>query len=123
MDTQGQIGVFLLYVALGFAVGFLYEPFAFLRLFFGCNKGRRAVFGGVLDAVFWCGACLLVNVAVFYGRLPSFRLYMWIGFLLGGIIYCKTLRRILAIFQKLCYNICKKVLKRKKREEKSLERE
>jgi hypothetical protein len=39
---------------------------------------------------------------------------MWIGLLLGGIIYYKTLRRILAFLEKLCYNTCKRIVKKVK---------
>ena len=116
MDTQGQIGYFLVYVVIGFFVGFIYEPFAFFRLFFKTDKYKTV--GVVLDILFWISACILVSLAVFYLQIPSFRLYMWIGFIVGGIIYCKTLRRILAFLENLCYNnynsILKKIKKRRK---------
>ena len=114
MDTQGQIVYFLLYVALGFGAGFIYEPFALVRLFCRCDGTKNRALGGVIDVVFWLSVCLLVNISVYYGHFPAFRLYMWIGFFVGGTIYCKTLRRILAIFENLCYNTCKSIVKKVK---------
>ena len=34
---------------------------------------------------------------------------MWLGFGLGGMIYSKSLRRILAFLENMCYNLAYKV--------------
>lgn len=114
MDTQGQIKFFLLYVAFGFLSGIVYEFFACLRLFCGCDGKRRAVLGGIFDVLFWLCICGFLGVCAYCFHLPDLRVYMWIGLLLGGIIYYKTLRRILAFLEKLCYNTCKRIVKKVK---------
>lgn len=114
MDTRGQIGYFFLYVALGFLSGILYEVFACLRLLCGCGGGKRAVLGGIFDVLFWVCVCIFLCACAYCFRIPDLRAYMWIGLLLGGTIYYKTLRRILAFLENLCYNQCKRVLKKVK---------
>ena len=104
MDTQNQLAVFALSLAVGFVGGMVYEPFAFLRLLFGCHNGKNAKIGAVIDLLFWLSFALVSIACAFYLRFPSFRLYMWIGYAVGGIIYLKSLRRIVAFFENLCYN-------------------
>jgi len=47
---------------------------------------------------------------------------MWIGYLLGGILYLKSLRRIVAFFQKICYNKFIKIRKRQQYKEENLKK-
>ncbi len=51
-------------------------------------------------------------------RFPSIRVYMWLGFAVGGAIYAKTLRRIVAFFQKKCYNMLRRIVSKAKRKKK-----
>lgn len=122
MDTQGQIGVFLLYVGLGFACGILYEVFALLRLLCGCRQEKHGVLGGIFDVAFWVCACVFVGACAFFLHIPALRAYMWLGLLLGGIIYLKTLRRIVAFLENLCYNKCKSLWKKAKTKRKNLKK-
>ena len=118
MDTQNQLAVFSLAVAVGFVGGIVYEPFAFLRLLFGCHRGKNAKIGMGFDVLFWLAFALLSIFSSFALRFPSFRAYIWLGYVVGGIIYLKTLRRIVAFFQKVCYNKTIKVAKRRKTKKK-----
>jgi hypothetical protein len=47
---------------------------------------------------------------------------MWIGYALGGIIYLKSLHRILAFLQNVCYNRVIKMIKKAKKREKTLKK-
>ena len=114
MDTQNQLAIFALAVAVGFVGGIVYEPFAFLRLLFGCHRGKNAKIGMAFDVLFWLAFALLSIFSSFALRFPSFRAYIWLGYAVGGIIYLKTLRRILAFCEKVCYNKLVKVLKKAK---------
>lgn len=118
MDAKNQFTYFCLCIAIGILGGHFYEVFSWVRLFLGCEKGKNKVLGIALDvlffAVFACG-CVAWS---FLWKFPSFRVYMWLGYAVGGIIYLKTLHRILAIPKKMCYNkligIGKKIKTRKK---------
>ena len=104
MDTKNQIVFFALSVAIGFVGGIAYEPFAFLRLLFGCSRGKRKSIGIALDILFGLTFALLSLFSAFYLHFPAVRGYIWLGYAVGGIIYLKSLRRIVAFFENLCYN-------------------
>ena len=114
MDTKGQIGVFAIYLCMGFASGILYEAFAFLRLLCGCRNGKRVYIGGVIDVAFWLCAGIGILVLAYLFKLTTTRAYAWFGFVLGGIIYLKSLRRMVAFLENLCYNKYKSLRKKAK---------
>lgn len=117
MDSKHQFIYFCLCVVVGFVGGILYENFAFLKKFLRFPRGKK-VLDGVLDVTF-CGCfALLCTFSAFWLGFPSFRFYMWIGYALGFLIYLKTLRRIVAFLQKVCYNVLCKIAKRAKSKKK-----
>lgn len=114
MQAQNQFYTFLLCVAVGFCGGFLYEIFAFIAKLLGRGKGGKiAVF--VCDTVFFIAFATFSVFAAVILRFPSFRVYMWLGYLLGGIIYLKSLRRIVAFLENVCYNVVQQKAKSKKK--------
>ena len=120
MDTGNQFAVFGLCVGVGFVGGVLYEAFAFLRFLLGCPRRKNKVLGGALDiAFFLLFACVCVWAAYVF-QFPDFRVYMWLGYALGGILYLKTLHEIVAFFEKVCYNSVTKLIKKAKKREKTL---
>lgn len=123
MDTQEQFAVFGLCLIIGFLGGILYEPFSFVRLLFGCRVGKNKIIGAGLDIAFCVGFTLFSTAMAFALRFPSFRLYMCVGYGLGGIIYLKSLHRILAFFQNLCYNKVTQWIKKAKNRKKLLKKE
>ena len=122
MDTKNQFICFLLSVLIGFLGGVLYEIFAFFRLVFGCERGKRKGIGIALDLLFCVTFAVWGIFASFLFHFPAFRVYMSVGWLIGGIIYAKTLRRMVAFFQKICYTIYTKVVKKAKSKDKSLQK-
>lgn len=123
MDTKNQFAIFGLCVCVGFIGGVLYEAFAFFRWLFGCGRGKNKLLGGALDIAFWIcftGTCVFAAYAF---RFPALRVYMWAGYLLGGIIYLKTLHKIIAFLENLCYNKLNKLVKRAKNKEKTRSKE
>ena len=104
MDTQHQFAVFGLCLFIGFLGGVLYEPFSFLRLLFGCRQGKNKILGGVIDTAFWLSFTILSTALGFAFGFPAFRVYICLGYVLGGIIYLKSLHRIVAFLENLWYN-------------------
>ncbi len=123
MDTKNQFTYFLLSIATGFVGGLLYELFAFIRFLFGCDRGKRKAVGFIADLSFGAAFAMLGIYSCFLFHFPSFRVYMGIGWLLGGIIYSKTLRIMVAFCEKVCYNVFAKVVKKAKSKKKLLKRE
>ena len=116
MDTKNQFSVFCLCLAVGFIGGLIYEIFAFFRWIFGCGRGENKFFGGLLDFLFFVSFAIFCIFSSVLLRFSGFRVYMWLGFGLGGMIYSKTLRRIVAFLENMCYNLsCKIVIKAKAR--------
>lgn len=114
MDSKHQFTYFCLCIFVGFVGGILYENFAFLRKILRCPHGKNRVLGGIIDTVFCLSFAGLCTASAFWLRFPSFRVYMWIGYALGFLIYLKTLRRIVAFLQKVCYNVLCKIVKKAK---------
>ena len=114
MDTKNQLIYFLLSVGIGFAGGFLYELFALLRWLIGCERGKRKGIGAVLDIFFGVAFAFWAVWGCFFFQFPVFRIYMVLGWLLGGIIYAKSLRRMVAFFENVCYNVLVKIVKKAK---------
>jgi hypothetical protein len=48
---------------------------------------------------------------------------MWIGYAVGGILYLKTLHKIIAFLKNMCYNIGTIMVKRAKEKKKLLSKE
>lgn len=114
MDSANQFYYFSLCVCVGFCAGILYELFALIRLLFGCDRGRYKILNIVLDVAFFIGLSVGSIYLSFVWNFPDIRVYMWMGYALGLGLYLKTLRRILAICKKVCYNKLVKVLKKAK---------
>lgn len=118
MFTENQLKIFCLCVLTGFLVSILYEAVVLLRALFRCNKGKNAILGILLDILFcllFGGVCIYVSYLL---KFPSLRIYMPVGWTLGGIIYWKTLRIIVAFFEKVCYNAIRRSLKKAKSKKK-----
>lgn len=118
MDSVGQIPVFFQCLLTGFIGGIGYEIFFPLRVLFGCEKGRNKGVGIAIDVVYFTLFSAVSVFGTYWFRLPDYRIYMTVGIALGGIIYSKTLRIILAFLEKVCYNTIRKVYVKQKREKK-----
>lgn len=123
MDTANQFLIFALCVGVGYCGGVIYEAFCFLRVCFGVRENRRKRIGAVLDISFFVALTVWVVFCSYVFTFPSFRVYMWTGYLLGGIIYLKTLHKIIAFFEIMWYNSIKKLINKARNQEKTLIKE
>lgn len=112
MDSKNQLYYFCLSLLVGFVAGISYELFAIARQIFRCEKGKNKALGVILDIIYPIIFAILCVFAQFCFQFPAFRVYIWIGYAVGFIIYLKILRRILAFLQKVCYNKLAKVLRK-----------
>ena len=111
MAGENQFLVFCLSVLVGFVGGVLYEPFACLRLLVRADGEKRKLLGGTLDLLFCVIFAIFCVFGAFLLDFPSFRGYIGAGYLLGGIIYLKILHKVVAILEKICYNVLIKAVK------------
>jgi hypothetical protein len=121
MDTQNQFWTFLLCVAIGFCGGILYEVFAFFRLGF-CRNNRLAKLSAIFDVAFWLSFAVFSTCMACLFDFSNFRTFWWIGHLVGGIIYLKTLHKIIAFFENVCYNKLTQLVKKARKQEKTLKK-
>ena len=114
MDAKNQFTVVCICVVAGFVFGIAYAIVAFIRMLFACPRGKNKWLGVALDIVFWLVFAVYYIVVAYAFAFPNFRVYTWVGYAVGGIIYLKTLHKVVAFLGNLCYNICKERLKKHK---------
>ena len=114
MDTGNQVYLFFVCLLSGYVGGVFYEIFSFLRLVFGCERGKNKIIGVVLDVAFFIGFGIWAVLTAKCFQLPDFRVYMWIAYLGGWILYLKSLHLLLDFLKKVCYNCLKKAVKERK---------
>ncbi|MBQ8375072.1 MAG: spore cortex biosynthesis protein YabQ [Clostridia bacterium] len=123
MDTNNQFTVFALCIFVGFVGGVVYEVFAFGRFLLGCPRGKNKILGVAFDILFFITFACVCTAFAYAFRFPDFRVYIWLGYLVGGILYLKTLHQIVAFFENMCYNGINKLIKKAKNREKTLSKE
>ena len=123
MDTKNQFAYFLFSIGIGVVGGLLYELFAPVRALCKCDKGKRKTLGFSLDVLYCICVAIVCVLGSAFLQFPDFRMYMCLGWGVGGIIYLKILRRILAFFKKLCYNVLVRMVTKAKSKEKTLKKE
>lgn len=118
MDSKNQFTVFCLCIAIGFVGGVIYEIFAFFRWILGCERGKNKIFGGIFDFLFFVCFAVFCIIFSYLLHFSGFRAYIWLGFGFGGALYSKTLRRILAFLENMCYNVIRRIIKKAKSKKK-----
>lgn len=123
MGAQNQFRFFCLSVLIGFLGAAIYELFSIFRWICGCQKGKNKIIGIGLDILFFACFAIWCIFASFMLHFPAFRVYIGIGYALGGIIYLKILHKTLAIFKKVCYNMSTKMVEKVKKARKNSSKE
>jgi len=100
MDSLGQLSIFLQCVGIGFCGGVLYEILSIFKFPWIKRKKLAKILQSIADGMFWLGF-FLGSVWLSYAfEFPAFRVYIWIGYLVGGILYLKILHKIVAFSKK-----------------------
>ena len=123
MDTATQLRVFCLCVLVGGCGGVLYTPLCLIRKFRYFKNAKRKGLSIALDILYCLAFAALTVYAAYLLKFPSFRTYMWGGYLLGEIIYLKILHKTIAFFENMWYNKISKGIKKAKNRRNTLKRE
>lgn len=107
-----QIYVFIECLFCGICVGIIYDLFAFLNFFI-----KNRIFTAIKDFSLMAILFILFVITAVIFEFPSFRLYMFIGCVLGLLIYIKSFHSMLDFFINKVYNLIKRKCKRKKQNE------
>ncbi|MBQ9081131.1 MAG: hypothetical protein IJY26_00655 [Clostridia bacterium] len=103
MGEADQLYVFFSCVLSGVVAGVAYDILYLVKKWARNRAVRIAL--DVFFFVLFSGIYVFVSVMF---SLPSFRLYMFLGCLVGLLLYLKSMHRILDFFVKRLYNIKKK---------------
>ncbi|MGN1061865.1 MAG: spore cortex biosynthesis protein YabQ [Candidatus Scatosoma sp.] len=96
MDSKAQLPAFLICIAAGAVIALLYDAFFPLR--------RTKITTAIADAAFCVTAAAFYVFVSTVCAFPDFRIFTYFGLALGILIYSKSMRRVVAFFQKMCYN-------------------
>ena len=97
----------------------MYEIFGVIRSIFRCPQGKNKAVEIVLDIGCFLALSFLTIVVSYAFRFPPFRVYMFIGYAIGGGLYFKTLHRMVAFLKKVCYNKITQAVKKVKKARKN----
>lgn len=102
--AQNQAYLFLVFSLTGVAIGVLFDFFRILRR----TVKTSNVITYVEDVLFWILTGLLVLYNIWYFNNGEIRIFMFLGIILGVLIYMSTLSNILInIFSKILQTIIK----------------
>ena len=122
MDAKGHFLCFCLCVGIGFLGGVLYSACSFVRVLFSCPRGKNKAVGAVVDVVFFMAFACFCTLGAYVLRFPALRIYMWVGYAVGLVLYLKSLHKVVAFFQNICYNKITKLIEKAKLQRKTRKR-
>lgn len=104
--AQNQAYLFLVFSLTGVAIGILFDIFRILRRTFKTSN----IITYIEDVLFWILTGLLILYNIWYFNNGEIRIYMFLGIIMGVLIYMSTLSSIIIkIFTKILLTI-KKIL-------------
>ncbi|MDP4151945.1 MAG: spore cortex biosynthesis protein YabQ [Bacillota bacterium] len=107
LSVANQAVVFLLSVALGFVLGFIYDIFRILRI--AVRTKGIGVF--IEDMLFWIICAVAVLLFLFVFTSGEVRMYTFIGTALGAVIYFMSLSILIMSSAKIIIIQIKKIIK------------
>lgn len=102
--AQNQAYLFLVFSLTGVAIGILFDFFRILRRTIKTNN----IITYIEDVLFWILTGLLILYNIWFFNNGEIRIYMFLGIILGILIYMSTLSSILIkVFSKILHTIIK----------------
>ena len=88
---NNEFNVFLSFVLIGLIIGFLFDFFRILRRSFKTSN----IITYFEDVLFWILTGVLILYNIWYFNNGEIRIYMFLGIIMGGLIYMLTLSNII----------------------------
>mgnify|MGYP004529929261 CR=1 FL=1 len=102
--VQNQAYLFLVFSLTGVEIGILFDFFRILRR--AIKTGNIVTY--IQDILFWVLTGILVLYNIWYFNNGEIRIYMFLGIIIGGLIYMSTLSNIFVkLFTKILSTIIK----------------
>lgn len=103
---NNQAYLFLIFTLNGIIIGLLFDCFRILRKTIKTNN----LFTYIEDVIFWLLTGVLILYSIYYFNNGQIRLYMFLGIILGTILYLLTISKyVISIFVNVI-NFIKKIL-------------
>lgn len=99
LETINQAYLFLIFIVNGLIIGTIFDIFRILRKSFKTPN----IVTYIEDVIFWVVSALIVMYSLFVFNNGEFRAYIFIGILLGAVIY-------MLFFSKFVVNISVKII-------------
>lgn len=103
--SKHQIFIFIACLSFGAIYGIIYSFLSGIKFFI-----KNRIINGILDVLFCLSFGFLFVLYSYIMNFTNFRFYMFIGLMVGFILYLKSFHIILAKYCKKIYNIIYKKL-------------
>ena len=103
-----QMYIFFIFIICGVIIGIIFDVFRILRKSFKTPD----IVTYIEDVLFWIITCILFAYTIFTYNNGEIRLYIFIGALIGILIYILTISKYFIKFCVKIINIIKKVIKK-----------
>jgi spore cortex biosynthesis protein YabQ len=107
VSVSDQVYIFFCTILGGMAIGFLYDIFRITRR--TVKTGKTLIY--IEDLLFWVFSAVLMSVIIYYCNSGELRFYMFLGALLGAVLYELLFSRIIINASIFILNLLFKVLK------------
>ncbi len=105
--VENQAYLFLIFSITGILIGALFDIFRALRKSFKTSN----IITYIEDIVFWLLTGTLIIYNIWYFNDGEIRIYMFLGIIIGILIYLLTLSSIFSKISLLIFNLLKKIIK------------
>ena len=104
--AQDQAYLFIVFSLTGVVIGILFDFFRILRRSFKTSN----IITYVEDVLFWILTGVLILYNIWYFNNGEIRIYMFLGIIMGLLIYMLTLKNIIvSLFSKILKNVNKNI--------------
>lgn len=107
VSISDQVYIFFCTILCGMAISFLYDIFRIIRK--TLKSGRASIY--VEDLLFWILSAVIMSVSIYYCNSGELRLYMFLGALLGAVLYELLFSRVIINASLFIINLFFKVFK------------
>ena len=105
--VENQAYLFLIFSITGIVIGALFDIFRALRKSFKTSN----IITYIEDIIFWLLSGTLIIYNIWYFNDGEIRIYMFLGIIIGILIYLLTLSNIFSKISLLILNLLKKIIK------------
>lgn len=105
---MSQAYVFLIFVFNGILISFIFDIFRISRKSFKTSD----IITYIEDILFWLIVCILLAYSIYTYNNGEIRLYLFIGLIIGAVLYILTISKYIIKFSVKVIDILKKIIQK-----------